>query len=568
MSADTAFVEATDRLRFTGVRVRSDSISGWATPQVKKAFARLLVTGLGLFFVILGATNLDLGPSEARLGLAAGERLGPLGQVFGYWAPDVWPAQVVPSYLLGRLEPFHRPTPAAVRWPAALAGVIAGWIIARSMARVLGLRAGVLVAACWFGSVALIDRSSMTGLDLIAGLATLAAIDRLMTRGSDRFAGFWAALAFLAAGWPPLLVIALAVIVIGKRDVGFSSGLVLPPLATAILWSFWAIRASSAEIWAASLTLPLTQKPAWTLGAQVFALGLPWSPFAILLLSRSIRQGWNPDGRYWVTGWLKLSLAALVVGTLVPGVGQVARVVVLTGLLIGTAACLGAAWTRVLGRNSRRAFFCGLAALLALWLIVMIYHGYVLILAMPFYRPLGIALGILTIGVAFLGWSALLNSNSRRGVVALMAIAVALKLVHWGYYVPELNYRDSQGPWGRAIGQWVPKRWSLYTFHEWPADLAFFVKRPVRQLRSPQYLEYQPGPRSKFVLLQASEFENWPQTAPPITIVTKLLDQWGDERVLARTAGAVPPPLGPNPTARQSVARTNKVISEISHLRR
>jgi hypothetical protein len=566
MSPDTAIIEATDRLRFT--RIRSDSISGWATPQVKKAVARFLVLSMALFFVILGATNLDLGPAEARLGLAAGERLGPVGQVFGYWAPDVWPAQVVPSYLLGRLEPFHRPTPASVRWPAALAGMIAGWMIARNMARVLGLRAGVLAAACWFGSVALIDRSSTTGLDLIAGLATLAAINRLMTRGSDRFAGLWAAVAFLAAGWPPLVIIALAVIVIGRTDVRFGSGLVFPPLATAILWSIWAIRASSAEIWAASLALPLTQKPAWTLGAEVFALGLPWSPFAILLLSRSIRQGWNPDGRQWVTGWLKLSLAALVVGTLVPGVGQIARLVVLTGLLIGTAACLGAAWTRVLARNPRRAFFCGLAAVLFLWLIVMLYHGYVWILAMPFYRPLGIAMSILTIGVALLSWSALLNRNSRRGLVALMLIAVALKLVHLGYYVPEANYRDSQGPWGRAIGQWVPKRWSLYTFHEWPADLAFFVKRPVRQLRSPKYLEYQPGEQSKFVLLQASEFENWPESAPPITIVTKLLDQSGDERILARTAGPVPPPLGPNPTARRSVARTNKVISEISHLRR
>ena len=56
------------------------------------------MVGLALFFVILGAFNLDLNPSEARLGLAAGEKLGPLGQVFGYWATGfVAAAQVIPE---------------------------------------------------------------------------------------------------------------------------------------------------------------------------------------------------------------------------------------------------------------------------------------------------------------------------------------------------------------------------------------------------------------------------------------------------------------------------------------
>jgi hypothetical protein len=199
--------------------------------------------------------------------------------------------------------------------------------------------------------------------------------------------------------------------------------------------------------------------------------------------------------------------------------------------------------------------------LLGLWLIVMLYESYVWNLAMPFYRPLGVITSIATVGLALLGWSALVNGNTRRGLVTVMVIAATLKLAHWGYYVPELNYRQSQGPWGRAIGQWVPRRWTLYTFHEWPADLVFFVKGPVRQLRSPQYLDYQAGPRSKFVLLQLSEFENWPTAAPPITLVTKLLDQSGRERVLARTAGPIPPPLGPNPSAKLKIARSNKLIS-------
>ena len=41
------------------------------------------------------------------------------------------------------------------------------------------------------------------------------------------------------------------------------------------------------------------------------ALGLPWSPFAILLLSRSVRDGWKADGRSWLNGWLQVSLACL-----------------------------------------------------------------------------------------------------------------------------------------------------------------------------------------------------------------------------------------------------------------
>ena len=190
----------------------------------------------------------------------------------------------------------------------------------------------------------------------------------------------------------------------------------------------------------------------------------------------------------------------------------------------------------------------------------MLYGSYIWNLAMPFYRPLGITATVVAIGIAVLGWSALETRNTRRGLATLIVMAIALKLVHWGYYVPESNYRYSQGPWGRAIGKWVPNRWPLYTFHDWPPDLAFYVKRPVRQLRSPQYLEYQPGPQSKFVLLQASEFENWPQTAPPITLVTKLLDQSAEERVLARTAGPVPPPLGPNPTSKLSVARGKRTL--------
>jgi hypothetical protein len=223
-------------------------------------------------------------------------------------------------------------------------------------------------------------------------------------------------------------------------------------------------------------------------------------------------------------------------------------IVSMAGLIVGAAAALEAAWTRTLQQTSGRAYFILFGSVIVVWLAAMFYGCYVWNLAMPFYRPLGIVMSIAVILVLFLAWSALETRNSRRALVALVVVAVGLKVVHWAYYVPEWNYRYSQGPWARAIAQWVPKNWTVYTFHDWPPDLAFLLKRPVRQLRSPLFLDYQSGPESKFVLLQAAEFENWPESAQPITPVARFLDQSAAERVLARTAGPLPPPLGPNPT--------------------
>src|SRR5205823_7679403 len=109
------------------------------------------------------------------------------------------------------------------------------------------------------------------------------------------------------------------------------------------------------------------------------------------------------------------------------------------------------------------------------------------------------------------------------------------KVAHWGVYVPEWNYRCSQGPWGRAIGQWVPPRWPVFTMHEWREDLAFAIGRPVRPLPDPRSLEFQPKGRPHFVLLSRSEFDHWPDYAPRLLQVRTFQDERGDERVLART---------------------------------
>ena len=172
--------------------------------------------------MLIGGGKLDLGPIESRLGLAAGEPFGPFGQVFGGWEPSLWPAQVAPSSLWAWGE-GGTPTSASVRWPAAIAGLLAGLVLARRVhGACSGSRTAILTMLCWFGSLALIDRSAGAGLDLIAGLATVAALDRILGRGSDWVAGLWAALAFLAAGWPPLALIALATVVIGRRGTGLT----------------------------------------------------------------------------------------------------------------------------------------------------------------------------------------------------------------------------------------------------------------------------------------------------------------------------------------------------------
>ena len=187
----------------------------------------------------------------------------------------------------------------------------------------------------------------------------------------------------------------------------------------------------------------------------------------------------------------------------------------------------------------------------------MIYGTYIWGLCFASYRLLGIVMTLLILAVTVLCWLALAMRGTRLALASLVLIAIGLKLAYWGYYVPEWNYRYSQGPWARAIAQWIPRKWTLYTLHDWPPDLAFFTKRTVRQLPSPHHLAYQPGSASKFVLLLPSEFENWPPSAPPITLVARFQDQSAGERILARTPGHLPLPPGRD-RARLSLLRAEE----------
>ena len=231
--------------------------------------------------------------------------------------------------------------------------------------------------------------------------------------------------------------------------------------------------------------MPLTRGLDWSLLPGSLLLGLPWTPFALIAFSRSAREAWPPAGRDWVKGWLQAALACAIAGTAVPGLGPAARIVTMAGVLVAAAAGLESGWWRTIAGGPRRTFFVAFSIILVAWLVAMICGCFIWFVSMPYYRTLGIVMAVIAIGVAVLGWSALGSANTRRCVVTLLVMAIGLKLAHWGYYAPEWNYRFSQGPWGRAIGQWVPRKWPVYTFDDWPLDLAFFIGRPVRQLRSP-----------------------------------------------------------------------------------
>ncbi len=487
-------------------------------------------------FVLIGGGNLDLGATESVVGLAAEGQFGPMGQVYGGWEPSILPGSVAPSLLWAVGEEGGFPTPASVRWPAAIAGILTGLFLFRRFFALFGTRASILLSLCWFGSVALIDRSAGGSLNLLAGLGVIAALDRILSRGSDMVAGGWAAVAFLTAGWPPLALIALTTIVIGRREASLKAGLLVPPIIAIAIWSAWALSVMPAEAWAASLALPFTQSSAWLLPLEVIALGLPWSPLAILALSRSVRDGWSGEGRQMVVGWLQVVGASLVVGTFVPGLASAARIPALAGLAAVAAACADRVWTLDISLAARRGFLVVAISITTVWVLIAVVGGISLASAAPYYRYVAIVLTAVAFSMAAVAAMAVGKSDLRRGLIVLALLSFSLKLAHWGYYVPEWNYRRSQGPWGRAIGQWIPPRWPVYTTHTWPHDLAFSIGRHVRQVAHPKLLAYQ-GNQPKFVLLLESEFDHWPEEASPLVKVTSFQDERGQGRVLARTKG-------------------------------
>ncbi len=479
----------------------------------ERTWAVLAWIALASGFVLIGGGNLDPGPIEARLGLAAGEAVGPFGQVYGGWDPALWPAQVVASHVWA-WGYGGRPVPAAIRWPAAIAGLLIGLILSRRASARLGQRAGILTALCFFGGIALIDRSAGAGIDLIAALGVIGALDRILGKGSDWIAGLWAALAVLSGGWPPLAMILLPIVVLGRQGATLSARLLIPPVLAFAGWSAWALSVAPAEAWAAACTLPLTQPSAWTLSLEVLALGLPWSPFALLAAWRSVRDGWTDEGRAVTLGWLQVVGVALLAGTVIPGLAVPAKMTAIAGLAFVAAAGLDRVWSGTLPRAPRVAFFAMALIVVLLWTALAVLGGGFLAASVSYYRQVSLLLIALGMAVAWITVAAAWHGKSRWALGMVIGVAICLKLAHWGIYVPEWNYRKSQGPWGRAIGQWVLPNWPIFTFHTWPYDLAFATERPVRQLADPLLLKYKRQDRPKYVLLLPSELRTGPSRPP------------------------------------------------------
>ncbi|WP_435009796.1 hypothetical protein P12x_001034 [Tundrisphaera lichenicola] len=502
---------------------------------------RPTILTLAAFFVLVGGSNLDLGPAESRLALALSEPIGPFGRAFGYWDPSTWPASIG----LGQIWSFFEeegPTQGAVRWPSAIAAVLIGVLTARRVRLAMGSRAGLLVALAWFGSVAAIDRSGgSSGLDLITGLGTVAALDRLLGRGSGWVVGFWASFAFLAGGWTPLAVLGLSTIVLGRSGTTWKWSMTIPIAATVAGWSAWALSAAPAEAWASALGLPITQSSAWTLPLTVIGLGLPWAPFAFLARSRKMREGWGESGRPLVMGWLQVAGASILVGTIVPGLASAALAPSLVGLAVVSAACwdrLCVSWPE-LPRGVRRGAIGLTLAAATLWFALVLSWGGYVGFAVAYYRSTIIGVALLSLAGFLLALHAFRKREVLWALGGLILVSIAIKIAHWGYYVPEWNYRASAGPWGRAIAQWVPVKHPIYVLHSWPAELAFAMARPVRQLASPQHIDFQPGEGSKFVLLQDAEYaeyQNWSDGWPKLLKVAEFEDEMGlGRRILTRT---------------------------------
>lgn len=532
-----------EQSRRTTIRTdRPAARPAWHGLESRSSYLLLIIMAC---LVFAGGDQLELGPADAAVGLAAAEGLGPLGRYFGQWRPELWPLRVLLSEMASLLSEDGRSWPGTVLWPGAISAGVIGWLLARRLGDKAGARGGLLLGLGWFGSVGVIDHSGATGLDFVAGLATIAALDRLLEKRSDLAAGTWSALAFLAGGWPPVAIILMTVIVLGRPQSGFTWRLLLPPLLALAGWSGWTLSTASAEALAAALALPFTHPSAWGLALSTMALGLPLAPFALLGLSRSIRTSWSEPARAMTVGWFQVALVCLISGTVVPGLAGAAAVPALAGMLVAAAATFDAGCSgRLPGRSLKIMLVTGFGISLC-WLLVVCYAEPFCLVMVSYYRPVGIVVLVLTLVAVGIAWLALRTSSGLRGAVALATLTAALKLAHLGVFVPEWNYQHGEGPWGRAIGQWLLPNWPVYTIHDWPTDLAFAIGRQVRQLPTPRHLAFEsPADEAKHVLLLESEFSNWPADAPALTKVAEFQDRWGGRRILARTAGILVAPSG------------------------
>jgi hypothetical protein len=499
-------------------------------------WALLALASVGFAWGTLGR---DLGESDALLGMAATEPLGPLGQAFGGWMSALRPGRVLPSWLLARAMTLFGEHlagwPGVVHVPALAALVALAWIVARRCGRVFGDWTGVLAGVALMSTLAWLERPTALGFDPWTGLAVVAALDRILARGSDLRAGLWAAFAVLAGGWPALALILMPVIVLGRSGSYLSWRLLVPPVLALLGWSAWCLSAAPALAWGESLLSPLKEPMAWGLPIEAALLGLPWSACAALAALPAVRRAWTDRQWRWLLGWWQVLGVATLAGTLVPGFRAPAWGPLLAASAVTAAAALSACARAEAGRIAARAAGILVAALCVIAAALGVPRLALLAAQVPAYRMTALAvLGLIVVALSF----ALVGAweGRRRWVIGcVLGLAVALKLTHTFIYVVEWDYRVGQGPWGRAIGQWVPPGRPIYVTHPWPPELAFATGRPFRQIVGPAWLKHAVGPTPHYVLLQPSDFAHWPEHAPPIQKVRAFEDARGFERILART---------------------------------
>jgi hypothetical protein len=263
---------------------------------------------------------------------------------------------------------------------------------------------------------------------------------------------------------------------------------------------------------------------------------LPGLGLAFAALSGSLRASWPAPTRAWALGWVQVGLVAGLLGTFVPGFAPVAWFPLAVSVAILTTGVLRAFLTS--GRVGPRmaGLVIGLVALTQIaWTIVAAPRLTYVIATMGYYREVASLAALLTAFALALALVAIWERRRRGCVASLVVLALAIKVAHAGIDLPEREYRLGPGPWARAIGQWVPPRWPIYTLHTWPSDLAFHTGRPLRQLVSADWLANVGTPHPRYVLLQQAEFEHWPADAPTIQVVHSFEDERGGVRVLART---------------------------------
>ena len=104
--------------------------------------------------------------------------------------------------------------------------------------------------------------------------------------------------------------------------------------------------------------------------------------------------------------------------------------------------------------------------------------------------------------------------NSRRGLVSLMVIAIGAQAGPLGLLRSRVELSLQPGPVGPSDRPVGARRWVLYTFHDWPPDLAFFMKRPVRQLPSPTLSGIPAGPSEQVCLAARVGIRELAQVCP------------------------------------------------------